>query len=753
MKPRIFAFILTVFATVSSAIADVRYVNAAVSSSGAGTSWGAAYKTLQEALDDAAVNSAVTEIWVAAGTYRPSLRNPTTSGDARHATFLMLDGVSLYGGFDGTETVRTEADPTVNLTYLSGDLADDDDEAYSCTPSTTSCENRDDNSYHVVTAPSSIVNPTTFSGFIVTAGESRDRSSSLDAMGAGIHVDTSYLWVEDTFLFDNHAGENGGGFWASEGCDVRIYGSTVAYNSAFQGSGINVSGTSELLIINDCVVAYNRKHRTTSDANGLYASRVESVVIDDSQFYKNSSQVLSDILIDYHASSIVFVLSNIIMNNCDIGDNIMFGGNAVQLIDCVARFVECEFYDNFASNQSGAAIGTVSALGSGSGVELHIIDCLFERNSAGATYTSGPDSIRYGGAISVLPGASVFEIIGSSFEANYATGFGGAVSGNPHLVKSCFFNANTAGASGGAVFEGNVASHSARYFDCQFIDNLAGDLTGVSNEVPPLAEVGGGAVFVSPKESGALSAFAKCGFLANSGVPRASSDGAMGGAVHCEGDAYFANCQFLSNSASAGGGTINANRINTANPTFTIDMVHCNVLNGSAGASGIGGVDGSAFLANSIVWGNENDQLGGGAGASYSDIEGGFSGTGNINADPLFAGINYNLRICSPCLDTGSNALRGSDIGDVDDDGNTAEDLPVDWSNCNRVRQSTVNMGAYETCPADLDYNCSQNTQDFSAFINAFSSGSLEADFDCSGAVNSLDYGAFINYYNNTTCD
>src|SRR5262245_48737704 len=78
------------------------YVNAVATGANNGLSWTDAYIDLQSALS-AAVNG--DEIWVAAGTYKP-----TTSTD-RTISFTLKNGVALYGGFAGTETLLTQRDP------------------------------------------------------------------------------------------------------------------------------------------------------------------------------------------------------------------------------------------------------------------------------------------------------------------------------------------------------------------------------------------------------------------------------------------------------------------------------------------------------------------------------------------------------------------------------------------------------------------------------------------------------------------
>lgn len=77
---------------------------------GDGSSWAIAYNRLERALAAAGPG---TEIWVAAGTY--------ASQDAGFVpAFAVPSGVSVYGGFSGTETARDQRDPAVNHTVLSG---------------------------------------------------------------------------------------------------------------------------------------------------------------------------------------------------------------------------------------------------------------------------------------------------------------------------------------------------------------------------------------------------------------------------------------------------------------------------------------------------------------------------------------------------------------------------------------------------------------------------------------------------------
>jgi|GEM_PF-2074279 len=54
----------------------------------------------------------------------------------------------------------------------------------------------------------------------------------------------------------------------------------------------------------------------------------------------------------------------------------------------------------------------------------------------------------------------------------------------------------------------------------------------------------------------------------------------------------------------------------------------------------------------------------------------------------------------------------------------------------------------YRLCPADFNQDCTVNSLDFIAFLNAYTSGNKSADWNGDTVVNSLDFIAFLNDYN-----
>jgi predicted outer membrane repeat protein len=110
---------------IAASAAGIVYVKQNGGGTKTGASWANAVSQLADALKAAKTNTAIKEIWVAQGTYKPLYRADNLSGltptDPNNA-FVLVQGVKLYGGFAGTETSIAARSWKDYPTILSGDL-------------------------------------------------------------------------------------------------------------------------------------------------------------------------------------------------------------------------------------------------------------------------------------------------------------------------------------------------------------------------------------------------------------------------------------------------------------------------------------------------------------------------------------------------------------------------------------------------------------------------------------------------------
>ncbi|MDD5063913.1 MAG: right-handed parallel beta-helix repeat-containing protein [Phycisphaerae bacterium] len=264
--------------------------------------------------------------------------------------------------------------------------------------------------------------------------------------------------------------------------------------------------------------------------------------------------------------------------------------------------------------------------------------------------------------------------------------FGGGLAGNSGCdylrVTDCTFLRNAASNNGGGI--DLYQSHYVVLADCSFIGNV-----GIST--------GAGGMSIINSSSPTLT---NCIFGEN------SADGYAGGIFNNGSSPTLTNCIFSDNSALNGGGGGMYNGYYSS-PTLT----NCTFSGNSANTEGGGMVNdyySNPNITNCILWGNTAP-----AGAqiynietsfsavTFSDVQGGFPGLGNIDADPCFvdpANGDYHLKsegwswdaerdrwtyddVTSRCIDAGN---PGSPLGDeslsVPDDPNNiwGQNLRID---------------------------------------------------------------------------
>jgi hypothetical protein len=191
-----------------------------------------------------------------------------------------------------------------------------------------------------------------------------------------------------------------------------------------------------------------------------------------------------------------------------------------------------------------------------------------------------------------------------------------------------------------------------------------------------------------------------------------SNDAYFGGGLYATNNSNptVKNSVFMNNQATFGGGIYNL----SSNPTYSNILIAGNKATGGAmynngsnpiitnvTIAGNGGYNGAIFnsnsmpvIKNSILWGNISPFNDTQSIATYSIMEGGYLGVGNLNVNPQFINLiphglspslsgDYKLTNTSPAIDAGDNGVVGMTDTDL---GNFPR----------RFNNGIVDIGAYE---------------------------------------------------------
>jgi hypothetical protein len=232
----------------------VRYVMQGAG--GGGTSWMDASGDLQEMINQSNPGE---EVWVAEGTYIPERRGdnpfgPHTLTD-RYNSFVLHNGVKVYGGFAGGESQIEQRNIAGNSTILDG--------AFSAAAGSARC-------YHVVLIVGA--NDVVLDGFEIKNGEATTPSITIinnDSIGnnggAGMTIKTTAnVKLANLKIHDNRSSYGGGmNMHYSSDCEIRNV--SMYNNQAMEGGGISMAASNPTLIN---VLIY--ENTTSYRGGGLY---------------------------------------------------------------------------------------------------------------------------------------------------------------------------------------------------------------------------------------------------------------------------------------------------------------------------------------------------------------------------------------------------------------------------------------------------------------------------------------------------
>lgn len=224
----------------------IRYVKSVATGTGDGSSWENASGNLQNMIDELAKNNPQNlpgEVWVAAGTYVPQVQ--VISGTTYSASFLMRDGISVYGGFAGDEISKQEREVGkmpwnfVNKTILEGSYYEHSKTSWN--ESNHKWTLTSDSRHVVFFSPlpsegkSGFDKSTILNGVTIRGGYAQGGEGVADFMtdrGAGVYMGINAT-LEKCIVTENSSTGNGGAVYMYGG---RVMNSLI-YNNNADGDG------------------------------------------------------------------------------------------------------------------------------------------------------------------------------------------------------------------------------------------------------------------------------------------------------------------------------------------------------------------------------------------------------------------------------------------------------------------------------------------------------------------------------------
>ena len=272
-------FVIDVSRVLTPDANNILYVNKSVSGgNNRGGSWANAVTELADALVWAKENydnawaTTPLKIYVAKGTYKP-LYSPEDgvkfgTNQSRDNSFLMVNNVQVYGGFDPGNGIDDLTDTRIlpstgsTGTILTGDVNDDDESDFT---------NISENSIRVIVS-SGDVGKALLNGFTITGANGENNNDITvngnpvyQCSGAGVYNSKSSPTYENLLLFGNHNTESGGGMFSYQS-SPKVRNSVFRNNKAKDGGAMANQDNSSPVLSNVIFI----KNEATANGGAIY---------------------------------------------------------------------------------------------------------------------------------------------------------------------------------------------------------------------------------------------------------------------------------------------------------------------------------------------------------------------------------------------------------------------------------------------------------------------------------------------------
>ncbi|MEZ4932190.1 MAG: hypothetical protein R2788_08745 [Saprospiraceae bacterium] len=344
----------------------IRYVQEG--GTGTGSSWADASGDLQAMINASASGD---EVWVAAGTYKPTTCNPCTATD-RAISFVMKNNLDIFGGLAGNEPSGYDMslrDFTANETILSGDIG--------------TVGNNGDNSYHVISNNNNGLNSTAvLDGFAITGGNANGSGSS---SGGGMYNNNSSPTVTNCSFSRNNSNNFGGGMSNFNNSSPTVTNCSFSGNNSNNDGGGMYNFNNSSPTVTNCSFSGNSADSSTGEGGGM-SNSTSSPTVTNCSFSGNSASRGGGM---YNQSSFPTVTNcsfsgNTGSNNASGGGGGMYNNNSSPMV------TNCSFSGNNAGGRGGGMYN--------SGFSPTVTNCILWGNSTeilNDIYAVGTPTITY----------------------------------------------------------------------------------------------------------------------------------------------------------------------------------------------------------------------------------------------------------------------------------------------------------------------------------------------------------------------